>query len=288
VNADSVISGRTKITAVFGDPIEHSMSPAMHNAAYATLGLDRAYVGYRVTPENLRDALGAIPALGILGVNLTVPHKEAAARMIKDLSAEAKLLRTVNCVINVNGKLRGDNTDARGFERDLRDLGLSLRSSTAIVIGAGGAAASAILASIRMGAARVVVANRTRVRASKLVRRFASYRAKLTAHGLGALTDAAILSSAAIVINATPMGLTTRTFARLDYESTHTGCFFYDTIYRAEPTPFLAPAIALGRRHADGAGMLINQGELAFKLFNRVAPPAGVMRRALLERLGRV
>jgi shikimate dehydrogenase len=288
VNADPVISGRTKVSAVFGDPVEHSMSPAMHNAAYAALGLDRVYIAYRVTPENLRAALDAIRALGILGVNLTVPHKEAAARMIKDLSAEAKLLRAVNCVINVGGKLRGDNTDARGLERDLRDLGVSLRSSTAIVIGAGGAAASSILTSIRMGAARIVVANRTRSRASKLVRRFASHRVKLTATGLEALTDAAILSTAAIVINATPMGLTTRSFARLAYESTPSGCFFYDTIYCAEPTPFLAPAIALGRRHADGAGMLINQGELAFRLFNRLDPPAGVMRRALLERLGRI
>ena len=287
VNSDPVISGRTKITAVFGDPVEHSMSPAMHNAAYAALGLDRVYLAYRVSPENLRAALDAILALGILGVNLTVPHKEAAARMLNDLSAEAKLLRAVNCVINANGKLRGDNTDARGLERDLRNLGVNLRSSTAVVIGAGGAAASTILASIRMGASRIVVANRTRSRASKLARRFASRRTKLTAHGLEALTDAAILSTAAIVINATPMGLTTRSFTRLDYESTPTECFFYDTIYRKEPTPFLAPPIALGRPHADGAGMLINQGELAFKLFNRVAPPAGVMRRALLESLGR-
>ncbi|HXN85470.1 MAG TPA: hypothetical protein VN867_05330, partial [Candidatus Binataceae bacterium] len=153
MNADPAISGRTKVTAVFGEPVEHSMSPAMHNAAYAALRLDRVYVAHRVGPGNLRAALDAILALGILGVNLTVPHKEAAARMIKDLSAEAKLLRAVNCVINVNGKLRGDNTDARGLERDLQDLGVSLQSSTVIVIGAGGAAASAILASIRMGAA---------------------------------------------------------------------------------------------------------------------------------------
>src|SRR3984893_5445242 len=87
------LGGRTKITAVFGDPVEHSMSPAMHNAAYAALGLDRLYLAHRVSPQGLRAALEAIPALGILGVNLTVPHKEEAARMLKDLSAEAKLLR---------------------------------------------------------------------------------------------------------------------------------------------------------------------------------------------------
>jgi shikimate dehydrogenase len=222
----------------------------------------------------------AIPALGILGVNLTVPHKEAAARMLKHLSAEAKLLRAVNCIINDRGRLRGDNTDARGLERDLRALGVNLRSRLAIVVGAGGAAAASILACSRMGATRIVIANRTRSRAVNLARRFHASRIALSARGLDALTDSALLADAALVLNATSMGLTTRSFAPLDYAATSPKCFFYDAIYRAEPTPFLHSAIALGRPHADGAGMLINQGELAFELFNRVAPPAGVMRRA--------
>jgi shikimate dehydrogenase len=286
------ISGRTRITAIFGDPVEHSMSPAMHNAAYAALGMDRVYLAFQVTPKNFPAAMHAMPALGILGVNLTVPHKEAAARMLKNLSAEAKLLRAVNCVINDHrGRLRGDNTDARGLERDLRALNVDIRSRLAIVIGAGGAAAASILACSRMGAARIVVANRTRSRAVNLARRFpssyASRRIELAARGLDALTDASMLADAALVLNATSMGLTTRTFAPLDYAATSPKCFFYDAIYRAEPTLFLREAIALGRPHADGTGMLINQGELAFELFNRVAPPAGVMGQALLERLGR-
>src|SRR5438105_2175725 len=89
------ISGQVGVTAVFGDPVEHSMSPTMHNAAYATLAMDRVYLAFRVTPENLRAALHSIPPLGILGVNLTVPHKETAARIVKNFSAEAKLLRAV-------------------------------------------------------------------------------------------------------------------------------------------------------------------------------------------------
>lgn len=285
------IGGRTGITAVIGDPVEHSMSPAMHNAAYAALWMDRVYLAFHVTRENFAAALRAIPPLGILGVNLTVPHKEAAARMLKTLSAEAKLLRAANCVVNDRGKLRGDNTDARGLEHDLRVLGVDIRSRLAIVIGAGGAAAASILACSRLGAARIVVANRTRSRAANLARRFqspnSSRRIELSAHGLDALTDASILSDAALVLNATSMGLTTGAFAPLDYAATSSQCFFYDLIYRAEPTPFLREAIGLDRSHADGAGMLINQGELAFELFNGVAPPDGVMRRALLERLGR-
>jgi shikimate dehydrogenase len=267
------------------------MSPTMHNAAYAALAMDRVYLAFRVTPENLRAALRSIPALGIVGVNLTVPHKEAAARVIKTLSAEAKLLRAVNCVINDRGKLRGDNTDAHGLERDLRALGVDLRSRLAIVIGAGGAAAAAILACARVGAARIVVANRTRSRAISLARRFhsphSSRRIELAARGLEALTDATLLAEAALVLNATSMGLTTGSFAPLDYAATSPNCFFYDAIYRADATPFLREAIALNRPHADGAGMLINQGELAFELFNGVAPPPGVMGQVLLERLCR-
>jgi shikimate dehydrogenase len=286
------IGGRTAITAVFGDPVEHSMSPAMHNAAYAALWMDRVYLAFQVTPQNFRAAIHALPALGILGVNLTVPHKEAAARMLTNLSAEAKLLRAANCVINDRGKLRGDNTDARGLEADLRALGIELRSRLAIVIGAGGAAASAILACSRLGATRIVIANRTRSRAVNLARRFlspnSSRRIELTARGLDALTDAALLANAALVLNATSLGLTTGAFAPLDYAATGPECFFYDAIYRAEPTPFLREASALGRPNADGAGMLINQGELAFELFNRVPPPPGVMRHALLQRLGRL
>ena len=105
-------------------------------------------------------------------MNLTVPHKQAAARLIKDLSGEARMLGAVNCVVNRRGVLRGDNTDARGLERDLRDLGCDLRGRLAIVIGAGGGAASAVLACIRLGANRVVIVNRTPARAAALARRF--------------------------------------------------------------------------------------------------------------------
>src|SRR5215472_10448689 len=121
----------------------------MHNAAYAALGMNRTYVPFRVTPANLAAALRAIQVLGIAGVNLTVPHKEAAARIIKDLNGEARVLRAVNCVVNRRGTLQGDNTDARGLERDLRDLGCDLRGRLAIVIGAGGGAAASLLTCIR-------------------------------------------------------------------------------------------------------------------------------------------
>ncbi len=287
------LGGATRVAAVFGDPVEHSLSPAMHNAAYAALGLDRVYAAFHVTPPMLAAALRALPALGIIGVNLTVPHKERALKMVAKLSAEARMLGAINCAVNRPAGLYGDNTDARGLERDLESLGVALEGATAIVIGAGGAAASAVVACLRRGASEVVIANRTPARAAALTRRLrarlprALAAAALSVRELDALADAALLERAAIVINATPMGLTQARFARIDYARTSRECFFYDLIYAAEPTAFLRPAIALERRTADGAGMLVNQGELAFELFNGVAPPPGVMRRALWERLGR-
>jgi shikimate dehydrogenase len=284
------IGGTTRLTGIFGDPVEHSRSPAMHNAAYTSLKLDRAYVAFHVKPEGLAGALNAIATLGILGVNLTVPHKERAARLIKNLSAEAKILGAVNCVINRNGRLHGDNSDARGLERDLRERAPSLKGGVAVIVGAGGAAASAVVACIRIGATRIVIANRTPARAAMLARRIgkAFRRApKLEVRGLDALFDSDLLIAARGILNATSMGLTTTRFARLDYDATSEDCLFYDLIYAAKPTAFLRPAIESGRQAADGAGLLINQGEIAFKLFNRVAPPAGVMRAALFASLGR-
>ena len=289
------LSGRTRLTAIFGDPVAHSLSPAMHNAAYAALGMDRAYAAFHVTPARLREALRAIPALGILGVNLTVPHKERAVRMMAHLSGEARILRAVNCVINREGELHGDNTDARGLEADLHEHRVALAGRLAVIIGAGGAAPAAVLASMRLGAERIVVCNRTEARAHSLARRFKDYARKsgagasltIAARGLDALAEAGLIAQAAIVINATPMGLKTGGFAPLSYEASPSECIFYDMIYAREPTPFLAPALALGRCAIDGAGMLVNQGVLAFELFNGVAPPAGVMRDALMSALGR-
>ncbi|HZP46778.1 MAG TPA: shikimate dehydrogenase [Candidatus Binataceae bacterium] len=293
MNAGLSLSGRTRLTAIFGDPVEHSLSPAMHNRAYATLGMDRAYVAFRVAPADLPAAVRAIPPLGILGVNLTVPHKEAAVALMDTLSAEAQLLGAINCVVNRDGRLHGDNTDARGLEQDLREAGLDLAGKRALIIGAGGAAASAILAVIRLGAEAIALCNRTLGRAQELARRFEHYvgdarrATRLEVAGLQALTIPATWASCALVINATSLGLGGDPFPPLAYEATPSDCCFYDLIYARAPTPFLAPALAMGRVARDGAGMLANQGALAFELFNGIAPPRGLMRATLMAALGR-
>ncbi len=284
------LGGSYRFTGIFGDPVEHSLSPAMHNAAYAALGMERAYLPFHVTPPRLRAALHAIPALGLIGVNLTVPHKERALRMMAHLSDEARTLGAINCVVNRDGVLHGDNTDARGLEADLREAGLDLADKVAVIIGAGGGAAAALLACIRLGASTIAISNRTVARAQRLRRRFARYApdsTAITAHGLDRLLGSGLLSSAALVVNATSIGFTAGEFLPLEYTATPGDCLFYDLIYAREPTPFLKPGIALGRRTLDGAGMLANQGALAFALFNKVPPPLGLMRTTLMSALGR-
>jgi shikimate dehydrogenase len=288
----SEISGRTRFTAVFGDPVEHSLSPAMHNAAYAALGLDRAYLAFHVAPGHLRSAIDALPALQIAGVNLTVPHKENAIVMITLLSEEALTLGAINCVINRDGELYGDNTDARGLELDLRESGVALEGRAVVIVGAGGAAAAAVLACTRMGAGRILLCNRTVERGLTLAQHFTQLRQALggisiEAAGLDKLAEPAALANVSLMINATPMGLKTGGFAPLAYDAAPVECVFYDMVYAREPTPFIAPALALGRRALDGAGMLLNQGVLAFELFNNVKAPAPVMRAALMGALGR-
>ena len=279
------IGGGTGLTGIFGDPVAHSASPAMHNAAYAALGMDRAYVPFHVVPEQLPAALRAIRALGLRGVNITVPHKERTARLVKRQSVEARSLGAVNCVLVRGGDLFGDNTDARGLAADLAALDAPVGGRTAILIGAGGGAAAAILALKRLGARRIVLANRTRARAVKLATRFR--KPKIEVRDLSGLLNPELIGEAGVVINATSVGLKSEPFLPLAYDAAPSDCFFYDLIYAAAPTAFLAPAIERRLRAADGAGMLLRQGALAFELFNGVQAPLDAMREALYARLGR-
>jgi shikimate dehydrogenase len=287
----AMVSGAAKVAGIYGDPVAHSLSPAMHNAAYAALGCDRIYVPFRVADSDLPEAIRAVQALNFLGVNLTVPHKEHGTKLLRNrLSREAISLGAVNCVVNRGselrgGELRGDNTDARGLELALRELGAASLSLSVIVIGAGGGAAAAVLACYRLGARRIIIANRTRTRAQRLAKRFPKVRVEV--RDLKALRDRELIAGAGLIINATSIGIDSKVFPELAYDAASVECLFYDLIYSREPTAFLKPAAALGFRTADGASMLLHQGALAFQLFNRIEPPVDVMRRALMEKLGR-
>ena len=284
--ARHTINGHTRTVGIFGDPIAHTRSPAMHNAAFQALGLPYVYLPFQVRPAGLVKAVHGVRALGLLGLNVTVPHKERIVRCLDSLSPEAELCGAVNTVVNQAGQLFGDNTDGRGFLNSLQEAKLSPRGIEVVLIGAGGSARAVLVSLIRARCAAVRIVNRTQANARKLVRAYRrTGETRLEALPLDALCDPAVLSGVRLVINASSVGLHDDEFLPLAYTATQAGCLFYDLLYRPDRTPFLRHARAAGRPVMDGRRMLLHQGALAFSLWTGRPAPLEVMDRALRRAL---
>jgi shikimate dehydrogenase len=269
VNDGRAITGTTRVVGVIGDPVGHSRSPAMHNAAFAALGLDWVYVALPVARGDGAAAVRAVTTLGLAGLNITMPHKADAAAACDDLSPEASALGAVNTVVNAGGTLVGHSTDGDGFLRALDDEGITSVGQRALVIGAGGAARAITHALGRVGAHVTVAARRP-----EAARRAAALAPKADATGL----DGVAVEGFDVVVNATPLGMDGEA-PPFDTAELHAGQFVYDTVYPIE-TPLLGEARARGLRAAGGLGMLVHQGALSFSLWTGVAPPLDVMRAA--------
>ncbi|HEV8718071.1 MAG TPA: shikimate dehydrogenase [Candidatus Binatia bacterium] len=280
------ISGQTRVVGIFGDPIAHTRSPAMQNAAFRARGLPYVYVPFLVRPVDLAKAVHSIRALNLSGVNVTVPHKERIVRYLDVLSAEAELCGAVNTVVNRDGTLFGDNTDGRGFLVSLQERSLSPRRQEVVLIGAGGATRSVLVSLIRAGSARIIIANRTLSKAQTLARAYGSLcKTHLEALPLEVLRDPALLKNVTLVVNCTSVGLHGEEFPPLAYTATPRGCLFYDLLYRPGLTSFLQQARKARRPTLDGRRMLLHQGALAFSLWTREPAPIEVMARALARAL---
>jgi shikimate dehydrogenase len=230
----------------------------------------------------------SIRALNLVGVNVTVPHKERIVRHIDTLSTEAELCGAVNTIVNRNGELFGDNTDGRGFLASLQERGFSPRRNEVILIGAGGSARAVLVSLLRAGCKRVTIVNRTWTNAQSLVRIYRSVgKTHLEALSLEALHEPELLKNAALVINSTSVGLHGESFFPLAYEATPRMCVFYDLLYRPDLTSFLKPAKKAHRPVYDGRGMLLHQGALAFSLWTNTPAPLVTMARALSQALRR-
>jgi shikimate dehydrogenase len=269
VSEGQAITGSTRVVGVIGDPVVHSRSPAMHNAAFAALGLDWVYVAFPVARGDGAAAVRAVPALGLSGLNVTMPHKGDAARACDDLAPEAAALGAVNTVVNADGALVGHSTDGEGFLRALDDEGVAVRGRRALVVGAGGAARAISHALGRAGAAVTVAARRPDA---------ARDVAALTPDGVTAGIDDIAVEHFDVIVNATPLGMRGEP-PPFDPAGLHAGQFVYDTVYPTE-TPLLRDARARGLRAAGGLGMLVHQGALSFSLWTGVEPPLDIMRAA--------
>jgi shikimate dehydrogenase len=277
----------TSVYGILGWPVAHSRSPAMHNAAFAALGIDALYVPLAVQPERLPRAVEAARALGLAGLNVTLPHKSAVMPLLDELTPAARAIAAVNTIFRREQRLIGDNTDAEGLARSLREAGVALRGADAIVLGAGGAARAAVIALAGAGAARITVAARRLDAAHALTADLAAHApdAALSACGLGDdLAQACARGS--LLIQATSATLGDGTSARaftqaLPLSSLPRSAAVCDLVYKPLRTALLERADALGLRTLDGLGMLLHQGALAFERWTGQAPPIAAMRSAL-------
>ena len=279
------MNGATRVIGVIGDPIAHSRSPAMHNAAFRALDLPYVYCAFRVEPGRVGEAVCAVRALDLVGLNVTIPHKEAVLPFLDRLSATARACGAVNTIVHRRGRLLGENTDVGGLERDLADHGVEVRLGRAVVLGAGGSARAAVVAASRR-ARDVFVAARRPERARALTSALAPrLRARLRPIALAELAPGAaagdVLGDARLVVNATSAGMGGEPFPPLAAAATPRECLFYDLVYTAERTPFLDVARRARRRAVGGLGMLLHQGALAFEIWFQREAPIEAMRAAL-------
>ena len=267
--ADRRLSGSTRVAAVIGSPVRHSLSPAIHNAAFAACGLDWAYVAFEVAAGGAGAALAAMRTLGLGGLSVTMPHKDDVAAAVDECSDAASVLRAVNCVVPLpDGRLRGENTDGDGFVDALAaDAGWSPAGARCVVLGAGGAARSIVRALGASGAAEVVVVNRT---AS------AAQVAAGLAGPVGRVGAAHDVAGAHLVVNATSVGMG-GTGVPCAPELLRSGQVVVDCVYHPLRTPFLDAAQAQGARTLDGVGMLVHQAAHQFRCWTQQEPPVAAM-----------
>ncbi len=282
-------TGATKTVGVFGYPVTHSLSPAMQNAAIESAGLDMVYLPFSVEPSKLREAVSAVRALNMAGVNLTIPHKEAVMEYLDEISDEARIIGAVNTIVNDNGRLIGYNTDGRGYLQSVREeAGFEPAGKSIVIIGAGGAARGIINALAREGAASIAIANRTIPRAERLAAEFKPLYPAVTITPLPLEGDhlRATLQSASLVVNTTSLGMEGRGKVDIALDELPKHSTVSDIVYNPRTTDLFRRAADLGLAAHGGLGMFVCQGALGFTLWTGREAPVAVMRSAAEEALG--
>jgi shikimate dehydrogenase len=274
------INGQTKLVGLIGYPVKHSLSPAMHNSAFAASGLNWCYVPLPVIPERLGEAIAGLRALGFVGANVTVPHKEVVMSYLDDVTPEAQAIGAVNTIVVREGELIGYNTDGQGFLTALSEGSFDLHGKQAVVLGAGGAARAVVYALAQAGT-QVTVLNRSPVHAQGLVQDFSPLFPALSLRALP-LTWQALeewTTEAHLLVNTTPVGMWPDVDKSLWPEDlafpSHLTAF--DLVYNPRETKFLRQARSSGAKAIGGLGMLVHQGTAAFELWTGEKAPVEMM-----------
>jgi shikimate dehydrogenase len=276
---------------VIGDPVAHSFSPQIQNAALKHCKIDMQYARFQISPGDLGETLNRVRELGFVGVNLTVPHKIKALSSIDDVDPDAKRIGAMNTIKIDKGNLIGFNTDGRGFSRAIREeFSVDLRDLRVLVLGAGGAARAIAMQCAKENCERLVVANRTFEKAKKLADDLRNFFAGPKVLGPVARLQAIAWEESAfrfqianvdLIVNVTPLGLNRSDASPIPARLLAPHLMIFDTIYSEALTPFISAAIGAGARAANGLSMLLHQGAIAFELWFEREAPIDAMRAAL-------
>ncbi len=271
-----IITGKTQLLGLIGNPVEHSISPQLHNTLYSQFKLNMVYLPFRVTSQDLPKVIEAFRCLEIKGFNVTIPHKVEIIKQLDAVSEEALLIGAVNTVHIKEGKLHGYNTDGQGFVRSLRDSGFSIKGVKAVILGAGGAARAVAVKLAHEGAKQIVLLNRTLDKAKALselinskVKDVSIYDEMITGNVKKYTCDCDI------IVNTTPIGMWPELHKNpVDtQEAFRNRPFVYDLIYNPTKTKLLRMAEENSCKTLNGLGMLVYQGVSAFEIWNKVNVP---------------
>ncbi len=263
------------MAAVIGDPVGHSRSPAIHNAAFSALGLDWVYVALPVPAGSAAEAVEAARTLGIAGLSVTMPHKSAVIPALDDLTPAAARLGAVNCISVQDHHLTGHNTDGEGFVAALRADDLDPLGARCVVLGAGGAARAVVLALAEAGAAEVVVLARSLDRAEQAAE-LAGEQGRW-----GPMDSAAAeMATTDLLVNATPLGMSEGDRSPVPADALNPEMMVSELIYHPERTPLMEAAVEAGARTSNGLGMLVRQAAAAFTIWTGEKPPIETMWQA--------
>ena len=281
------ISGQTRIVGVIGDPVQHSRSPQMHNAAIVERKLDYVYVPFHVRSGELREAIEGFKALNVLGVNVTIPHKQTVMPILDDVSHEATLIGAANTLIFCDGRVSGDNTDAQGFLRAMTEEGIDIPvGGSAVVLGAGGAARAVVVALALSGLGLITVANRTGWKAIQFEKNLATIsETEISAVDLASNQLNSAIRSADLLVNTTSVGMQETDQLLIDPDFLNPGTIVYEIVYTPPETPLLRVAREKGCQTIGGIGMLVHQGAIAFEKWIGIVPNVETMRIALEQAL---
>lgn len=282
------ITGHTRLAAVLASPISHSLSPLIHNTAFKLLDIDAVYLAFDVTPDKLEEAFTAVKLFNLLGCNLSMPNKLKGFELVDEHSIEAKLIGSINTVVQKNGYLTGYNTDGIGFINNLKAEGVEVASKKLIVFGAGGAGLAIIVQAALEGAKELVVVTRDSDKTQSLVSKLQEIQDITNCHlkrlsledSTGLFTA---ISDSDILINTTSVGMEGNSVQELlpSYDALHKHTIVVDIIYQPLETPLLLAAKNKGCQTINGIGMLVYQAAAAFNLWTEKEMPINQVKEAL-------